>query len=222
MAVPIQVNYVIIRPGNFTRCVMFIFLNGLILGLSLIMALGPQNIFLIKQGARRNHAALSTVICFICDAILVGASMVGLHELFMNHPNLQTGMIWLGSAFLFYYAIKTLKSAFSPKETAIASLHQPHNRTQIILFALGFSLLNPHAIIDTLVIIGSGSSQFPDNELTFVSGVIFASLLWFGSLFFTTRYFANILTKSNVWQFIEICSGVLMAFIGIKLALYGI
>lgn len=201
---------------------MFIYFNGLLLGLSLIMALGPQNIFLIKQGARKNHAALSAVVCFFCDIILVCASVVGLHELILNHPTLQLWMIWLGSAFLLYYAIKTLRSAFSKKKTATDPSHQPHSKIQIILFALGFSLLNPHAIIDTLVIVGSGSSQFPDHELTFLLGVVTASLLWFSSLFFTTRYFSNILTRATVWQGIELCSGLLMAFIGIKLAFNGI
>lgn len=198
---------------------MFVYLNGLILGFSLIMALGPQNIFLIRQGAKRNHAALSTTICFICDIILVGASVAGLHELLLNHPTLQVWMIWLGSAFLLYYAIKTLRSAFSKKEPESEQNHQQHNRMQIILFALGFSLLNPHAIIDSLVIIGSGSSQFPEQEMTFLFGVITASLLWFSSLFFTTRYFSNVLAKATVWQMIELLSGVLMAYIGIKLAI---
>jgi len=200
---------------------MFIYFKGLLLGLSLIMALGPQNIFLIKQGARRNHAALSAVVCFICDVILACASVIGLHELLLNHPTLQIWMIWLGSAFLIYYAIKTLCSAFSKTKPATDSSHQPHGKIQIILFALGFSLLNPHAIIDTLVIVGSGSSQFPNHELTFLLGVITASLLWFSSLFFTTRYFSNMLTRATVWQGIELCSGLLMAYIGIKLALNG-
>lgn len=200
---------------------MFIYFNGLLLGLSLIMALGPQNIFLIKQGARKNHAALSAAICFFCDILLVCASVVGLHQLLLNHPTLQIGMIWLGSAFLLYYAIKNLRSAFSKRKSVIEQTQQPHSRAQIILFALGFSLLNPHAIIDTLVIIGSGSAQFPDHEIVFLLGVITSSLLWFSSLFFTTRYFSAILSKERVWQGIELLSGLLMAFIGIKLVING-
>ncbi|RUR08856.1 LysE/ArgO family amino acid transporter [Legionella sp. km772] len=200
---------------------MFIYFNGLLLGLSLIMALGPQNIFLIKQGARRNHAALSAVVCFICDIILVCASVAGLHELLLEHPNFQIAMIWLGSAFLLYYALKALRSAFTPKKKEEEETKNLHNRAQIVLFALGFSLLNPHAIIDTLVIIGSGSSQFPDHELTFLAGVITASLIWFSSLTLTTRYFANVISKDSIWQTIELFSGLIMAFIGIKLALSG-
>lgn len=201
---------------------MLIFFNGLLLGLSLIMALGPQNVFLIKQGARKNHAALSAAVCFICDIILVCASVTGLHQLLLVNPTLRHWMIWLGSAFLFYYSIKALRSGFSSTKQNTDKAPVPHNRTQIILFALGFSLLNPHAIIDTLVIIGSGSSQFPDHELSFLLGVITASLLWFSSLTFTTHYFSTILTRSNVWQTIEILSGLLMAFIGIRLALSSI
>lgn len=199
--------------------IMPVYFNGLILGLSLIMALGPQNIFLIKQGARRNHATLSAIICFICDIILVCASVAGLHELLLSHPTLQIWMMWLGSAFLLYYAIKALRSAFTKREQHAETSTNKHNRAQIVLFALGFSLLNPHAIIDTLVIIGSGSSQFPNQELTFLAGVITASMIWFSSLTFTTRYFADLISKGVIWQTIELLSGLLMAFIGVKLAL---
>jgi len=201
---------------------MLIYLNGLLLGLSLIMALGPQNVFLIKQGARRNHATLSAMVCFVCDIILACASVAGLHHLLERHPGLQHWMIYLGSAFLLFYAFKALQSAFSTKVANTENAPKPHNRTQIILFALGFSLLNPHAIIDTLVIIGSGSSQFPDHKIAFLLGVITASLVWFSSLTLTTRYFSALLSKANVWQGIEIFSGILMTFIGIKLALSGI
>lgn len=202
--------------------IMLIYFNGLLLGLSLIMALGPQNVFLIKQGARKNHAALSAAVCFFCDIILVCASVAGLHQLLLLHPTLQIWMIWLGSAFLFYYAAKALISAFSKQNKEAEEVPQPHNRLQIILFALGFSLLNPHAIIDTLVIIGSGSSQFPDHEFAFLLGVLTSSLLWFSSLTVTTRYFSTVLTQANVWKNIELLSGLIMAFIGIKLAWGGI
>ncbi|HEE0245296.1 LysE/ArgO family amino acid transporter [Legionella pneumophila] len=196
---------------------MLIYFNGLLLGLSLIMALGPQNVFLIKQGARKNYAALSAVICFFCDVILVCGSVAGLHHLLLAHPNLQVWMIWLGSAFLIYYAIKNLRSALSKNKQTVGETHQPHTRMQIILFALGFSLLNPHAIIDTLVIVGSGSSQYPDHKLAFLAGVISASMIWFSSLTMTTRYFSNLLTQNKVWQKIELLSGILMAYIAMKL-----
>lgn len=197
---------------------LMVYLNGLFLGLSLIMALGPQNVFLIKQGARKNHSMLSMIICFICDMILAYASVSGLHRLLLQYPTLENLLIWLGTAFLLYYASKAFRSAFKKKE-ALAHASQQLNRFQIVLLALGFSLLNPHAIIDTMVIIGSGSTQFPEQEFTFLWGVITASFVWFSSLTITSHYFSNILTKDVVWKMLELVSGSLMIFIGVKLVL---
>lgn len=196
---------------------MFVYLNGLLLGLSLIIALGPQNIFLIKQGAQKNHAILSAVICFICDLILIYSSIAGLHELLLLRPVLQTWMMLLGTGFLLFYSAKTLTSALSKSLDTQENTYQPRSRTQIIFLALGFSILNPHAIIDSLVIIGGGSSGYPNQEHIFLLGVLTSSFIWFSSLTFTARYFSDVLTKANVWKGIELLSGLLMAFIGIKL-----
>ncbi|KTD72318.1 LysE/ArgO family amino acid transporter [Legionella tucsonensis] len=196
---------------------MFVYLNGLFLGFSLIIALGPQNVFLIKQGAQKNHAILSAVICFICDFILIYSSIAGLHELLQLRPVLQIWMMLLGTLFLLFYSAKTLANAFSKPSEDAENTHQPRNRIQIILLALGFSILNPHAIIDSLVIIGGGSSGYPDQEYIFLLGVLTSSFLWFSSLTFTARYFSDVLTKANVWKGVELISGLLMAFISIKL-----
>ncbi|MCE0722164.1 MULTISPECIES: LysE/ArgO family amino acid transporter [Legionella] len=196
---------------------MFVYLNGLFLGLSLIIALGPQNVFLIKQGAQKNHAILSAVICFICDFILICSSIAGLHKLLQLRPVLQIWMMLLGTLFLLFYSAKTLANAFSKSSEDAENIHQPRNRAQIILLALGFSILNPHAIIDSLVIIGGGSSGYPNQEPIFLLGVLTSSFVWFSSLTFTALYFSDVLTKANVWKGIELISGMLMAFIGIKL-----
>ncbi|WP_058513228.1 LysE/ArgO family amino acid transporter [Legionella santicrucis] len=196
---------------------MFVYLDGLLLGLSLIIALGPQNVFLIKQGALKNHAILSAIICFICDFILICGSIAGLHKLLIIRPVLQIWMLLLGSAFLLFYSAKALTNTFSKTEKTSENAAKPRTRTQIILLALGFSILNPHAIIDSLVIIGGGSSGYPNKEHIFLLGVLTSSFLWFSSLTFTARYFSDILTKANVWKGIELISGLLMAFIGVKL-----
>jgi L-lysine exporter family protein LysE/ArgO len=127
-----------------------------------------------------------------------------------------------GCAFLFYYAIKALKNAFATSEQTATQTLQQHNKTQIILLALGFSLLNPHAIIDSLVIIGGGSSEYPDQEFIFLMGVVTSSLIWFSSLTFTARYFSDVLARTAVWKTIELTSGLLMSVIGLKLGLNGL
>lgn len=197
---------------------MLVYLNGLMLGLSLIMALGPQNVFLIRQGALREHAVLSALICFCCDIILVCASVAGLHQILRLHPVLHTWITWFGVAFLLYYGVKALKRAFDKESAQSAREQQCINRLQIVMLALGFSLLNPHAIIDSLVIIGSGSTQFPDHPQAFLFGVISASFLWFTSLTFTTHYFSDVLSRATVWRRIEFSSGILMLVLSLKLA----
>ncbi|WP_133127663.1 LysE/ArgO family amino acid transporter [Legionella nagasakiensis] len=196
---------------------MPVYFNGLILGLSLIMALGPQNIFLIRQGALRRHAVLSAVICFFCDCILVTASVAGLQQLLELHPNFRLWMAWFGAAFLLYYGGRALQQAFRRRTEVMHSEHQLMSRWQIIILALGFSLLNPHAIIDSLILIGGGSSQFPEHPHLFLMGVITSSLLWFTVLTFTAYYFAHSLTREVVWRRVEFFSGVLMLFLAIKL-----
>ncbi|WED42805.1 LysE/ArgO family amino acid transporter [Legionella cardiaca] len=198
---------------------MLVYLNGLMLGLSLITALGPQNVFLIRQGALRRHAILSAAICFCCDIVLVCASVAGLHHVLELHPTLQIWITWFGVAFLFYYGSQALKRALSkPERKSAEPSQEPANRWQIIMLALGFSLLNPHAIIDSLVIIGGGSSQFPEHQQAFLFGVITSSLFWFSSLTFTTHYFSEILSRATVWRRIEFASGILMLFLSLKLA----
>lgn len=200
-----------------------VYFNGLLLGLSLIAALGPQNIFLIRQGARREHALLSAFVCFVCDIILVGASVAGLTRILEYHPGFKLWICWLGALFLLYYGSITLKNCFLPNAKGSEEERaQAGNRLKIVLLALGFSLLNPHAIIDSLVIIGGGSSQFPGHETSFMMGVLTASLLWFGSLTATTHYFSDTLSRTVVWRRIELFSGSLMLFLAIKLAPFAI
>lgn len=198
---------------------MPVYINGLMLGLSLIMALGPQNIFLIRQGVLRKHALLTAVTCFFCDVILVTASVAGLHRVLELYPTLQLWMTWFGAAFLFYYGINALRQAYKPvKQVQIINSLQPtKNRSQIIMLALGFSLLNPHAIIDSLVLIGGGSSQFPGHHQAFLLGVITSSLIWFSILTLTTYCFSALLSRQAVWKRIELFSGILMIYLSAKL-----
>ncbi len=92
---------------------MTVYLNGLMLGLSLIMALGPQNIFIIRQGTLRQHAVLSAITCFLCDILLVTASVAGLHHVLALHPDLGVWLSRFGVAFLGYYGSRALIQAFN-------------------------------------------------------------------------------------------------------------
>ncbi|MGQ3889631.1 LysE/ArgO family amino acid transporter [Legionella sp. CNM-1927-20] len=199
---------------------MLVYLNGLALGLSLVTALGPQNIFLIRQGALRQYAVLSAAVCWICDIILVSASVAGLHQLLNLHPFLKSWITWAGALFLFYYGTSALNKSLKKTSNGNTKLKEArNNRLQIILLAVGFSLLNPHAIIDTLIIIGGSSSQFPGHQNAFLLGVISSSFLWLTLLTLVTQFFSEVLTKETVWRRLEFGSGSLMIFLGAKLML---
>lgn len=196
----------------------YVFINGFILGISLVIALGPQNVFLIRQGAKRNYPGLSAFICFICDIIMVAGSVIGLHHLLELHPVFEEIMIILGSLFLFYYGGNAIYSSLQIKRADRPKYNNKiHSRLEIIVLSLGFSLLNPQALIDTIVIIGSNSSQFPHHEFSFTIGVLLSSMIWFCSITATTVYFSDILTREKIWARFELASGVLMFVIGVKL-----
>jgi L-lysine exporter family protein LysE/ArgO len=195
---------------------MLIYLNGLMLGLSLITTLGPQNIFLIRQGAMRNHAVLSAITCFISDVLLITASVIGLQGLLEMYPALKMIMTWFGALFLVYYGIAALKRGFS-KTCRRMGESSGLTRKKIMVLALSFSLLNPHAIIDSLVLIGGGSAQFPGHETVFLLGVLSSSLLWFTLLTLTTYYFSTGLSRPGVWRSVECGGGILMILLSLKL-----
>jgi len=200
--------------------IMLVYLNGLLLGLSLIMSLGPQNIFLIRQGVMRKHAALSALTCFISDTLLIIISITGLHRVLESHPNLSIWMTWFGAAFLAYYGCKTLMSSLSKASPEVNPGHQVMSRWRIIALALGFSLLNPHAIIDSLVLIGGSSVQYVGHQQAFLLGVVTSSLLWFTVLTVTTYYFSTVLTRGNAWRRVEFFSALLMLYLSVKLIIW--
>lgn len=193
------------------------YIHGLFLGLSLILALGPQNIFLIRQGALRNHTTLAVMVCFVSDSFLVIASVNGMHKAIEAHPLAQDALVCLGSVFLAYYGISALRRGTKqgPSLDLDSSLHK--SAAEVIMCALGFSLLNPHAIIDSMLIVGANSIQFADNLPFFMFGVISASFLWFSGLAYSTYTFSGVLTKARVWRSLEITSGSMMLFITAKL-----
>ena len=181
------------------------------------MALGPQNIFLIRQGALRRHVVLSTLTCFISDAILITASVAGLHHLLELHPAWQAWISALGFLFLMFYGLRSMYYALTVATDLEKKEHSVQGRKQIILLSLGFSLLNPHAIVDSLVLIGGGSTRYPGHQSAFLSGVLTSSLIWFTMLTLTAYYFSEAIRQKHVWKRMEFISGVLMIYLGFKL-----
>lgn len=203
---------------------MFITLKlGLMLGLSIIISIGAQNIFVIQQAIRNEYAYLAALICFMCDLIMILLGVTGVSAVLMELPFLKTALLILGVGFLLRYGIAALLRGLRGDvvlhdltlardgNSVVKSL------SKVILIGLSFSFLNPQAILDTIVIIGGSANQYvAEEKYLFITGAIMASFIWFFSLTILTKCFATKLTNNVVWRGLEFLSGGLMLAIAIQ------
>lgn len=204
---------------------MIAFKTGLTLGLSLIMAIGAQNIFVIKQGLKKDHAYFSAFICSLSDSLLILLSVTSLGALMTQIPALKMILLTTGVLFLIYYGTHSIYSGIKNKNENInlnhSTLNLASSTKKIFLIALSFSLLNPHAILDTVVLIGGIANQYTrEYQLEFAAGTIVASFIWFFGLTTAAKHCAKYLSHNTTWRALDIVSGTIMVVIAIKLVLF--
>ena len=164
---------------------MIPFLEGIALGASLIIAIGPQNAFVIQQGILRQHVFLAAFVCTLVDVVLIIVGAAGFGTLIAIIPSLKTYFLWGGILFLMGYGTLSLISSFKhPRdEDSLGkneSGYSTKNRKSIIITAAGFSLLNPHVYLDTVILLGGLAAQYEIPERNyFAFGAIMASVVWF-------------------------------------------
>ena len=164
---------------------MIPFLEGIALGASLIIAIGPQNAFVIQQGILRQHVFLAAFVCTLVDVVLIIVGAAGFGTLIAIIPSLKTYFLWGGILFLMGYGTLSLISSFKHPgdEDSLGkneSGYSSKNRKSIIITAAGFSLLNPHVYLDTVILLGGLAAQYEIPERNyFVFGAIMASVVWF-------------------------------------------
>lgn len=194
---------------------------GLTVGLGLIIAIGAQNIFVIKQGLLRQHALLCAFICFLCDALLISVSLFGVHHLISQMQSIKKLLFVLASIFLLYYGSRSLLAMYKNTQININSNDQAPllSTGKIILMSLGFSLLNPQAILDCMVIIGGYAGKYHGiSQYQFGMGAIVASFIWFFGLILLTHVARAFITSSRNWRYIEGLSALIMLSIGFSCA----
>ena len=178
------------------------FIFGFYLGLSLILAIGPQNLFVIEQGLKRNHVFLVCLICSISDFIFIVIGTTGFH--YFSQSNLFADLMLnlLLLIFIFYFIWNKLNAS-----TELFSLEIAFNKDsirQVALKTLAFTYLNPHVYSDTIFIIGGFSREFMSNEkITFVIGASISSFIYFFSLGYASSYFAHFINKQSSWRWIN-------------------
>ncbi len=194
---------------------MFPFLRGLGLGASLIIAIGAQNAFVLRQGLRREQAVLVAAICAGCDALLITLGTAGVGSVFAHLPWLARLASWLGAAFLFFYGFTAFRRALRPAVLETSALA---TRGSVVAATLSVSLLNPHVYLDTVVLVGGISAQYPAfPRLFFALGAVLASFLWFFSLALGAASLAPLFRRPQAWRILDCGVGAVMWVIALGL-----
>lgn len=198
---------------------MIAILPGFLTGLSLIIAIGAQNAFVIRQGLTKQHVLLVVAICAISDALLILLGVAGLGALISSLPWLLEIIRWFGVAYLTWFGVRSLKSVFR-NQSLDASGAQSASAKQVILAVLGFTFLNPHVYLDTVILLGSIGNQFGPDKWWFALGAAIGSVVWFSSIGFGAKAASRFMSKPIFWRILDSVIAVVMFSIAIFLAFY--
>lgn len=195
-----------------------ILLKGFTVSGGLIMAIGAQNAFVIKQGLTRRHLFVTALLCSLIDAVLIFSGILGFGELISSYPVFLVISKYFAVAFLTVYGFISLKSAFKAKSLRAAEEEFLPSIKKTVLIILALSLLNPHVYIDTVVLLGSIASQHAEEEkIFFALGAISASFAWFFSITYGSRFLAPLLQHPNSWRVIDTLVAATMWVIAVGL-----
>ena len=197
------------------------FISGFLISISLILALGPQNVFVMRQGLLRSHVFAACLVCSISDALLIGAGVLGVGLFLSEMDELAIWMSIGASIFLILYGCLRVKSALNPKGLEVSD-DESQDLWPTILAGLAFTYLNPHVYVDTLLLIGGASSNYAgDEKLMFGIGAATASFVFFFSLGYGAKRLSPILNNPESWKIIDLfIAGVMFTVAGILLFPY--
>lgn len=187
------------------------FSQGLALGLGLIVAIGAQNAFVLRQGLRREHVGSVVLFCALADALLIAAGVWGMAQAIGESPRLARALALAGAAFLALYGWRALRRACRPHHLQAAGGSRGLRRREALAQAAAFTLLNPHVYLDTVLLVGSiGAQQAAPLQAWFIAGAGSASALWFSMLGFGARWLAPLFARPKAWQVLDALIGVTM------------
>jgi L-lysine exporter family protein LysE/ArgO len=192
-------------------------LSGFLLGASLIIAIGAQNAFILRQGLLRQHVFILSLICALSDALLITAGVAGLGTLIARSPTLISVVTLGGAAFLFWYASVAFRRALHPEVLEAASSGNG-NLKMAIGTVLALTFLNPHVYLDTVVLLGGLSARFEGaSRAAYGAGAALSSFVWFFGLGYGARLLQPIFAKPAAWRVLDVLIGLVMAGIGLGL-----
>lgn len=193
-------------------------LAGFALSFSLILAIGAQNAFVLRQGLRGAHVLPVVLACAVSDAVLIAAGVAGFGALAEAVPLFETVMRWGGAVFLIWYGARNFMAAWAGGQTLEAASDSTQSLRAAVMTCLALTWLNPHVYLDTVVLIGSISAQY-DNRLAFGIGAVSASFVFFFALGYGARALRPLFTSARAWQVLDVIVGLTMWAIAAKLLL---
>jgi L-lysine exporter family protein LysE/ArgO len=193
------------------------FLPGFLLSLSLILAIGAQNAFVLRQGLRQEHVFAVCLVCAVSDALLIAAGIAGFGLASNALPWLEPVLRYGGALFLFVYAARSLRSALRNHGSLTPSSRQAAGLGATLAACLAFTWLNPHVYLDTVVLLGSICSQYEGQKTAFALGAMTASFLFFFTLGFGARLLRPVFASQTAWRVLDALVGVAMLAIALKL-----
>jgi len=191
---------------------------GLLTGLSLIVAIGAQNAYVLRQGLLRQHVGAVVTVCAVSDLVLITAGVAGIGAIVQHAPTALTVVRWLGVAFLTAYGVRSLWRARHAGSLHAAAQASPRLRATVAQ-AVALTWLNPHVYLDTVLLLGSIAAHHgPTGKWWFAAGAGLASILWFTGLGYGARLLAPLLSRPRAWQVLDVLIGLVMLAIAAQLA----
>lgn len=196
-------------------------ITGFGVSLSLILAIGAQNAFVLRQGIRNEHVLPVVLACAASDAILISFGVGGFREVLARAPWIDPVMRYGGAAFLLWYGALSMRSALRSTAGLVISDRPPATVWRTLAVCLALTWLNPHVYLDTVVLIGTVSTRFPGEEAAFATGAVTASFVFFCLLGFGARHLRPIFARPKAWRVLEAIIAVVMWLIAARLLLGG-
>jgi L-lysine exporter family protein LysE/ArgO len=190
---------------------------GLLAGWSLIIAVGPQNALVLRQGIRREHLGVVVAICIAADILLIGSGTIGIGTIVLLAPWALEILRWLGVAYLLWFAWTSLKSA----REATGLKADTHQRTlkSVIVTTLALTFLNPGVYLDTVVMLGNLANQQGSSGVwPFTIDAMFGSISWFLAIGYGARGLSRYLARPRVWQVLDVVIAIVLVVLAARLA----
>ena len=199
------------------------FLTGFILGFSLILAIGAQNSFVLRHGLMGRHVFTVAIFCSLSDTLLISIGVAGISIFLNNYIDLISDWLFgISAIWITGYGLKRLRDAVKGKYALVIESASSNGLFSTLSFLTALTFANPHVYLDTVILLGSVSQQFPGNtKFSFVIGASLASFIFFFSLAYGTKFLSPIMQKTVAWRVLDSFIAVVMFILAIKMAYSG-